>query len=368
MTGTLLPKPTPEPEVKRPGLASQIIPYLITFAIFFWIFRSVPFRDVWTNLLAADLSYFLPAMIVFLLVFFLADVFSFGQAYRWFNAPDITLREMMECRGAPYVIQIGLAPLAETLFPLYLWRRKGVRISQALSSNIWTFLNDGAAIMTAISAAVIYNFWTGLVPALGPAWLVVVVVFWTFYLGNLYFWHSHFRERAVHWIAGGAGAAAEEPPAKAKQFLRQAAAELLQLLRTFSVARWHQYLRVYLVRLVMWGFSLLSNYAALRAVGVDPPLPLAGVAIPLIVLSIFQPISVGGYGGPQLIAVYFFSRLSQSGTEAAVLAYSLLWSTCFLVGRAVIGVIFIRGFWRATFPEGFRRAEKRSGGGETSGS
>jgi len=354
MTGTILPNPMPEPEVKRPGLASQIIPYLITFAIFYWIFRSVPFRDVWTNLLAADLSYFLPSMIAFLGAFFLADVFSFGQAYRWFNAPDITLREMMECRGAPYVIQIGLAPLAETLFPLYLWRRKGVRISQTLSSNIWTFLNDGAAFMTAISAAVIYNFFTGLVPALGPTWLAVVVIFWGFYLGNLYFWHSRFRERAANWIANSEAAA--EPATKARQLLRRAGAELLQLLRTFSVAHWHQYLRVYLVRLAMWAFCLLSNYAALRAVGVDPPLPLAAVAIPLIVLSIFQPISVGGYGGPQLIAVYFFSRLSASGTdEAKVLAYSLLWSTAFLIGRAVIGLIFIRGFWRATFPQGFRR-------------
>jgi len=340
--------PAPQIEVKRPGLLSQVIPYLITAAIFVWIFRSINFADVWHILRAADLSYFIPAMVAFIVVFFLSDVFSFGQAYRWFNAP-MTLKEMMECRGAPYVIQIGLAPLAETLFPLYLWRKKGIRVSQALSSNIWTFLNDLAAIMTTMSAAVIFNHYTGLVPAIGPIWLVPVILFWSFYFGNLIFWHSGFRERAAKWLVAGEAADAAAT-AKSRSFLRRAGAELLQLLHTFSVAHWHQYLRVYLVRITMLVCSLLSNYAALRAVGVDPPLPLAIVGIPIIWLSIFWPISVGGYGGPQLIAIYFFNKLVRCGTEEAVIAYSLLWSTCFLLGRAVIGLIFIRGFWRVAFP------------------
>jgi len=342
--------PAPQIEVKRPGLLSQVIPYLITAAIFVWIFRSINFADVWHILRAADLSYFIPAMVAFIVVFFFSDVFSFGQAYRWFNAP-MTLKEMMECRGAPYVIQIGLAPLAETLFPLYLWRKKGIRVSQALSSNIWTFLNDLAATMTAISAAVIYNSFTGLVPVLGPGWLAAVIIFWSFYFANLIFWHSRFRERAANWLADGA-AADTAAAGKSRTFLQRAGAELLQLLHTFSVAHWHQYLRVYLVRITMLAFNLVSNYAALRAVGVDPPLPLAAVGIPIIMLSIFQPVSVGGYGGPQALAFLFFYKLVRCGAEEAVIAYSLLWSTCFLLGRAVIGLIFIRGFWRAAFPQG----------------
>ena len=336
--------PAPETEFKRPGLVSQVIPYLITAAIFVWIFRSINFADVWRILRHADLSYFLPIMIAYIVIFFFADVLSFGQAYRWFNAP-LTFKEMMECRGAPYVIQIGLAPLAETLFPLYLWRKKGVRVSQTLGSSIFVFLTDVAAAMTPITAAVVYNRFTGLVSILGPGWLAAVTVFWGFYFANLVFWHSRFRPRAAQWIAAGdAGAEASG------SFLKKAAAELLQLLRAFSVAHWRQYLWVYVVRVLMWSSAIVSNYAALRAMGVDPPLPLAAVAIPIIVLSIFQPVSVGGYGGPQALAFLFFFKLIRCGTEEAVIAYSLLWSTCFLLGRAVIGLIFIRGFWRAAFP------------------
>ena len=338
------PPPAPEMELKRPGLVSQVIPYLITAAIFAWIFHSVNFADIWRILRGADLSYFIPAMVGYIAVFFFSDVLSFGQAYRWFNAP-LSFKEMMECRGAPYVIQIGLAPLAETLFPLYLWRKKGVRVSQTLGSSVFVFLTDLAAAMTPISAAVVYNHFSGLISILGPGWLAAVAVFWVFYFANLIFWHSRYRARAARWIADGdAGVAASD------SFLKKAAAELLQLLRAFSKAHWRQYLWVYAVRVLMWAAAIVSNYAALRAVGVDPPLPLAAVGIPIIVLSIFQPVSVGGYGGPQALAFLFFYKLIRCGTEEAVIAYSLLWSTCFLLGRAVIGLIFIRGFWRAAFP------------------
>jgi len=338
------PPLAPETEFKRPGLVSQFIPYLITAAVFVWIFRTINFADVWKILRHADLSYFLPIMIVYVVIFFFSDVFTFGQAYGWFNVP-LSLKEKMECRGAPYVIQIGLAPLAETLFPLYLWRKKGVRVSQTLGSSIFVFLTDLAAAMTPISVAVVYNHFSGLISILGPGWLAVVAVFWAFYFANFIFWHSRFRPWAAGLIAAGdAGAAASG------SFLKKAVAELLQLLRAFSVANWRQYLWVYLVRVVMWAAAIISNYAALRAAGVDPPLPLAAVAIPIIVLSIFQPVSVGGYGGPQALAFLFFFKLIRCGTEEAVIAYSLLWSTCFLVGRAAIGLIFIRGFWRAAFP------------------
>lgn len=344
MTETQSSRPAPEVAVKRPGLLSQLIPYLVTAAVFVWIFRTIHFADVWRILRHADLSYFLPAMIAFIVIFFFSDVFSFGQAYRWFNAP-LNLKEMMECRGAPYLIQIGLAPLAETLFPLYLWRKKGVRVSQTIGSSIFVFLTDLAAAMTPISAAVVYNYYSGLVSILGPGWLAVVTVFWVFYFANLIFWHSRLRPRAARWIAeGDAGAAASG------SFLKKAAGELLQLLRAFSVAHWRQYLWIYLVRVVMWSAAIVSNYAALRAVGVDPPPALAAVAIPIIVLSIFQPVSVGGYGGPQALAFLFFFKLVRCGAEEAVIAYSLLWSTCFLLGRAAIGLVFIRGFWRAAFP------------------
>ena len=78
------------------------------------------------------------------------------------------------------------------------------------------------------------------------------------------------------------------------------------------------------------------------------------IGIPLVVLSLFLPIGVGGYGGPQLIAWFLFVKLGAAGTADQVVAYSLLWSAGFLAGRALIGLVFIRRFWSRCFPMGYK--------------
>ncbi len=205
--------------------------------------KDVRLRDVWVMVKAADLRVFLPVMILHCLVFFLADILSFGQAYRFFNVPDMDYKEIAVMRGAPYVVQVGLAAFAEVLFPLYLWRVKKVPVTEALSSNIWTIIIDTAAIFSVLTPGVLYNlFVENLVPAVGWGWLVVCGVYWTVLIGNIVFWHRPVGKRTAERIAArrAGGEAGEQKSG------------LIQLLRTFSMARWDQYLRVYLVRAGLW--------------------------------------------------------------------------------------------------------------------
>jgi uncharacterized membrane protein YbhN (UPF0104 family) len=341
---------------KRPSIISQVIPYLITGIIFYFIFRNLEFSQIWNNLKEADLTLFTPAMAVFVTAFFLSDVFAFGQAYKWFNAP-MTIKEMMDCRAGPYVIQIGLAPLAEALFPLYMWRKKGVRITETLSSNGWTIMVDMSAVFIVLTAAVIYNFYTGLVPQINWIWFTACLAFWIFFFGNIAFWHSRFQHRAADWINEKSSAEVADNLSGSQKLLQTGGRELITLLRTFSIARWHHYLRVFLVRITMLALNFVSHFAALYALGVHPPLPLVLVGVPIIMLSVFLPISVGGYGGPNLLAYLFFVKMVPCGTDEIIAAYILLWQTGFLIGRAFFGLIFIRGFFKGAFPERFKTEE-----------
>jgi hypothetical protein len=309
--------------------------------------KKVKLSEIWAMVKGANLSLFLPVMFLHTIVFFFADVFSFGSAYRWFNAPDLKTREMMEVRGAPYVIQVGLAPLAEALFPLYMWRVKKVPITETVSSNIWAMIMDFSAIFSVITPAVIYNLYVeNLVPAIGPAWLAGCLAFWAFFVGNLLFWKTPpGRRMTARFHATRAGS---RDPAGIKGSIGGAG----RLLHTFGLARWHHIVRCYLARAVLLASTLVSNYVAIRALGMDPALPMALIGIPIIVLSIFMPVGVGGYGGPQLIAWFLFVSVGHVGSPDQVIAYSMLWSTAFLAGRAAIGLLFIRGFWRRCFPGG----------------
>jgi hypothetical protein len=217
-----------------------------------------------------------------------------------------------------------------------------------VSSNLWSMIMDLTANFTVLLPAVIYNLYAHIIPAIGPGWLAACIIFWVLFLGNVGFWHSPLRDRAMAWIASG------REGADTKTRAQQIVGELMQLLRTFSLARWNHYLRVWAVRMFLLCSSLASSYAALRAMGVDPPLPLALISIPLIVIANFLPIGVGGYGGPQLIAWFLIVSVGKTGTADQVIAFSFLWSTCFTIGRAIIGLIFIRGFWKRVFPEGFK--------------
>ncbi len=342
-----------EEEFKRPSIISQVVPYIITAIIFYFIFKNLDFSEILKHLREADLSLFLPAMVVFVTSFFLADTFSFGQAYKWFNAP-MTVKEMMECRAGPYVVQIGLAALAEVLFPLYMWRKKGVRVAELLSSNFWTIIVDMSAVFIVLTVAVIYNLYSGLVPQINWIWLAVCITFWVGFFGNMAFWHSRFQERAAGWIAEKSSAEVAEHLPGWKKLIQKALSLFITFLRTFSIARWHHYLRVFLVRIVMLGLNFVSHFAALYALGVHPPLPLILIGVPLIMISVFLPISVGGYGGPQALALLFFVKVVPCASAEVITAYSLLWSTGFLVGRAFWGLVFIRGFFRGAFPQGLK--------------
>jgi len=344
-------------QIQKPGIVSQLVPWVITIAIFIWLFYTIDFRKMLQILAQARLGVFIPTMVAFVIMCGVDDTFTYGQAYSWFCS-RLTTHEKFELRVAPITVQVIFAPFAEVLFPLYLWRRKRVSPAHAISTSVWTMTSDLAAGATALTIGVIYNLDTKLVPQINDWWLLAMIVFWAVYFGNIIFWHSPAQPRIAAWVERSRDAGASEQGAKG--MLVKAAAQATQLLRTFSIARWYHYLYIYSIRLLLIIAGILCNYAALKALDLHVPTALAVIGIPIIFYSHFQPINVGGYGGPQALAILFFYEIGHCGSKEQVAAYSFLWSTGFLIGRFLLGAIFIRGFWRNTFPEGFSKWRKGS--------
>jgi hypothetical protein len=342
-------------QIQKPGLVNQLVPWVITAAIFIWLYRTIDFKQMFEIMLTARLGWFLPFIAGFSVLCGLVDAFTFGQTYSWFCA-KLTTREKLELRIAPMTVQVVFAPLAEVMFPLYLWRRKGVSPAHAVSTSFWTMISDVAAQTTALTIGIIYNLKTGLVPQINTWWLVAVCVFWAVYFGNIIFWHTPAQPKIAAWVERSRTAGADQ--SGAKSILLKAAAQATQLLRTFSLARWYHYLYVYAVRLLIVTGALACNYATLKSLNITVPTPLAIVALPIIFYSYFLPINVGGFGGPQALAILFLYEIGHCGSKEQIAAFSFLFSTGFLIGRFLFGAVFIRSFWRHTFPEGFSRWRK----------
>lgn len=348
----------PPEQIKKPGIINQLIPWVITIAIFIWFYFTIDFRQMFHVLGQAKLGFFIPAMIGFVILYGVIDSFTFGQAYSWFCI-KLTTYEKLELRIAPYVMAVICAPIAEGLFLIYLWRKKGVSPAHAVSSSIWIIVNDYAALATAFTIAVIYNLGNNLVPQINNIyWLAAMIFFWVFYFSNLIFWHSSFQPRIAAWIERSHKARLGKQGSDG--LLLKIAGGATQLLRTLSIARWYHYLFVYGLRILSLIGVLVSNYVALKALDINVPLPLAVIAIPIIYSGHFLPINVGGFGGPQALSILFFYEIGHCGSKEQVVAYSVLWSAGFLIGRFLFGLVFIRGFWGKAFPEGFANGFKKN--------
>lgn len=98
--------------------------------------------------------------------------------------------------------------------------------------------------------------------------------------------------------------------------------------------RWSRLLRLWLLRLIYTSFGLVYVAVSLAACGIElEPTVLVSV-IPLVVLIDALPISVSGLGTREAALLYFLS-IPQ---PAVLLAFSLVWSTSGIAGRALIGL------------------------------
>ena len=314
--------------------------------------KKVTIGEMWTLISKADLTLFIPVMLLHLLIFFFADMSSFGLAYKWFNAPDMTWKEILEARAGPYVVQIGLPQLAELMFPLYMWRVKKVPFVETMSANTWANVLDYTALLSVITPAVIYNVMVDpVIPVIGMKWLIGVGVCWLLVLGGIIYLASPLGKQLAKYYTPPHQREEQQTqaPPKEEQSILHSIGKFHDVFRAFAFATWSQGFRVYGARLLFVLSSLLSNLVALWAMGANIPLSLAMIGIPIITASIFTPVSVGGYGGPQLIAWFLFVKLGNAAKADQIVAYSLLWSTSFMIGRALFGGFYIRGFWRRTF-------------------
>ncbi len=323
-------------EPPKPGLLSQLVPYIFVGFIFYWVSGQTDWMDVWAKLEHADLRWFVPSMLLFILFFFPADCLCFGLAYKWFNRAKVSPLDVMKARGGPLLVQIVSSPLAEAFYPLYLKRNNGIPFFKAVSSHLFVTFNNTYAVIGAISAAIIYGHFIRM-NKIDFIWQVVIMLAWVFLFIHLLYWRTGLKYRFIPWL------------------------RRRNLALTFDQGRLVHYTIFFLIRLGMLFVTLFSNYIALRAVGVNPPLSVTALAVPLIVTSIFLPISVAGQGGPQALALLFFVGSVPEADPAAVVAYATLWTTCFTLGRIFWGLIFIRGFWKGAFPQGLKSWGKQSG-------
>ena len=317
------PEDNQEEEPKRPSLVKQAVPWVVTFLIFYWLFKRVDFAVVWEEMQGADLWILVPPMAGLVGVQAVLEIWTFGVSYKWFADRHPSYWQVAVARIGAYPMQALFAPLAGVQMLAYLVRVYKMRLALALASDIFTIFPDLVQGAIGILVAVILVHLTGGEPLhwFFYAFCVWNIIFYAFWFS---YWQTGLKDRL--WTR-----------------FRDVTA-----LQSFRLANWGQYGKMFLMRLPWFFATLASMYCCLIAFDIHVPITIFLIAAPLIMGMAFQPVSVGGYGGPQALAILFFKNYA---AEEAILAQSLLWSTFFTLFRILAGMIFlypmIRGFQQA---------------------
>ncbi len=306
---------------KRPARWKQAVPWVFTAAILWWVFKDIGFQDFTDALFKAKLYLLVPALLGFVAVYGVCDILSYGLCYRWFAAPDITVPEMAKARLGSYLLHVLYTPLSTVANIAYVRRVKGSPITWALSANAFTSVHDLFSANAVLTAALLLNLKLGAVPGMGASWLLPVSIPWLAAVGYGLYWFTGVRDLPALRRITESG-----------------------ILRSCRFAKARHHLIVLAARMTVALAGVASHAVALYAFGIEAPLPMVLVAAPLMIAVSIMPISGGGFGGPQLVAMVLLPYAG--GDQAVVTAYSMAFSTLFLAGRSAIGAVFLPGYLR----------------------
>lgn len=307
-----------EPEPRRPSFFRRVAPWLVALALLAWLFHVVPLEALREALANAPLGAFAALTAVYVVGTLLADSFATWATFRS-SLPEAGLRfvEALEVRGASYLLAIVHYGAGQGGMAYFVNRVHGVPLARAAGSVILIMgVNVIVVALVALAGVLV-----GGAPASPSLQLVVLGLACAFpvYLAVI----------------------AARPRFLARRSLL---APLFQAgIRGHAVA--------VVARLPHIAWLILGHWIALRIFGVLVPPAQALTLLPILFVVSVLPIAPSGIGTTQATAIALFAPFSvaptQSGREAAVLAYALALQFGALLLQAALGLAFLRRVTKA---------------------
>lgn len=272
-------------------------------------------------------AWFVPAMLVLMVVIYLADCFAITKTFTWFTVP-MGFLEVLRIRGASYLLSVVNYNLGQGALVVFAKRSKG--LSYALGTGTVLFLMGTNLLVILLFATVALSL--GAAPRASTLWPWVagLLVALALYLGTV--------------------------------AIRPARLLRVELLRPVFNAGLRGHLAALLVRLPHMVLVMLAHYLAMLAFDIRPPLDVFFAYLPVMLLISALPVAPQGLGTAQVAAIYFFGAYAPGDLatqKATALAYSLTASATAMLFMLILGLIWFRSGLRllglrpdAASPEG----------------
>lgn len=285
----------------------RLLPIGLTLAIFFLIFRRIPFEKFLQALSAARLIPFLALTGSFSLCYILLDTFVLSRAIRWFHGP-LPYRELLPVRAVTYLVSIVNTQLAQGALVLYIHRRFNTPLGQITSTVALLILLEATnLILFATAGALAFPGGTPPVLLVLP---VALALLWAI---------------VVSLARGKLGVLGRKLGDNV-------------LFSTFRRVGPHHCAAILGLKGSVFFLAVLVHSQALGFFGIEIPFLRLLAFLPVVFLVAALPITVAHLGTSQAAWIFFFGSYAP---EADLLAYSLTSHLTFMLANGSFGLVFL---------------------------
>lgn len=289
----------------------RLLPVAVSCAILIYLFWYVDIRLCFSALMNADMTIYLPSVIVLIIVTFLLDTQNLAATLKHFHYP-LSWKNAFALRGVTYLIMTIDYSVGMGVLIYYLKKHLGIPVMR--STGLMAFFNG------ITQKALVYMAIIGLI-ILSPISAL---------LRNLLLLFIGFAILDFLFIIVLKKLPSRGLALKIKN---------LNLLKVFHEASWRTYCILLFWRIIYYAFFIVFFYVAVRAFNMQIPLIALIAYVPIILLVISLPIAPGGFGTAQATMLVLFKDY---GTNMDIMAFGLTYTTSILVLRYLIGLSFAK--------------------------
>lgn len=297
------------PSRKRTPLWKRVIPFLIAGGILTYLFLHLDMHQVFEALLGADVSLYVPWLVVFILASFLLDTQNLAAVINTFRH-EISFRDALAIRGVTYLLMTIDYSLG--LGALIYYMRHDLDIPVMRSTSIMLFFNTITQ-LTLVVMAIIGLLLLPTTSSLLKQFLILSTVF----VGSVTLFVFALKRLP------------------SRGYLLRI--KNLNLIKVFHEASWESYLTLIFWRGIYYWLFIGFFYGATRAFYMNIPLIALVAYVPIILLIISMPITPCGFGTAQAAMIYLFKDY---GTPVSIMAFGLTYSASIILFRSLIGLFF----------------------------
>lgn len=311
------------------ALLRRVVPFIVAAVALVFAVRGIPFGKLAEATSRAPLIPLLGVSAMVTLVNCAADTLAMYYVFRWFGL-HLRYVDLYTIRAATYMLAVVNYHAGQAGILGYLHRVGRVPLARASAYILF---------IVGIWVALLLIFAGGGLLLGGEKARAMAPVLLAFLLGlavhlMLVVWSPRFL---LDPPPRGAPGAASSRFIRVRNRLWRVLANILGPIYQIGVVG---HLKALVVRVPHLLVLICWHYFALRCFGIDVPVVVAVLYLPVVFAIASLPISVQGLGTSQLAAKYFFAEYAAGGGEAVV-AYSLTMIAISTASNLGMGFLFL---------------------------